>query len=44
MRQLAADNPILVGLLFTAVIVALLYWFFGTELGSGIRATAPTPT
>ena len=42
-RQLAADNPILVGLLFTAAIVALLYWFFGTELGSGIRATGANP-
>lgn len=26
-------------LLFCAVIIAILYWFFGTELGSGIRAT-----
>ena len=38
------ENPILVTLLFTAVLIALLYWSFGTELGSGIRPPAPTPT
>ena len=30
---------LLVGLLFTALVVVVLYWFFGTELGSCIRAT-----
>ncbi len=29
----------LVGLLFVAAIIGLLYWFFGTELGCAIRAT-----
>ncbi len=38
-KHLSLENPILVTLLFTAVLIALLYWFFGTELGSGIRAT-----
>ena len=28
-----------VALLFVAAIIALLYWFFGTELGCAIRAT-----
>ena len=42
-RSLSLDNPILVALIFTAVIIALLYWFFGTELGSGIRATGANP-
>lgn len=28
-----------VGIIFVAVIVTLMYWFFGTELGSAIRAT-----
>lgn len=28
-----------VGLVFAAVIIGILYWFFGTELGCGIRAT-----
>jgi putative ABC transport system permease protein len=29
----------LVALLFVAAIIALLYWFFGTELGCAVRAT-----
>jgi len=32
-------SPIIVVSLFVLVIVAILYWFFGTELGSSIRAT-----
>ena len=32
-------HPILVVGLFTAAVIAVLYWFFGTELGSSIRAT-----
>jgi putative ABC transport system permease protein len=32
-------SVILVGILFAIAVVALLYWFFGTELGSAIRAT-----
>ena len=33
------NKSIIVGLIVTAVIVAVLYWFFGTELGHSIRAT-----
>lgn len=32
-------HPIFVVGLFTIVIIAILYWFFGTELGSSLRAT-----
>ena len=32
-RSLAANNPILVLLIFCAVLIGVLYWFFGTELG-----------
>lgn len=32
-------NPNVVITVFVVVIIALLYWFFGTELGCGIRAT-----
>ena len=32
-------NSIVVIILFILVIIAVLYWFFGTELGSSIRAT-----
>ncbi len=30
-------------MLLTAVVIALLYWFFGTELGCAIRATGANP-
>ncbi len=33
------QHPIFVVSLFTAAIIVLLYWFFGTELGCAIRAT-----
>ena len=31
------------GLLLAAVLIALLYWYFGTEQGSAIRATGSNP-
>ena len=34
-----ANKSIIVGLIITAIIIAILYWFFGTELGHSIRAT-----
>lgn len=34
---------ILTGLLIAAVIVAALYWYFGTEEGSALRATGSNP-
>ena len=36
-------HPILVVGLFTAAIIAALYWFFGTELGASLRATGANP-
>ena len=33
------EHPIFVAGVFTAVIIGILYWFFGTELGASIRAT-----
>ncbi|MBQ8111202.1 MAG: ABC transporter permease [Clostridia bacterium] len=38
-RQLGFDNPIFVTLIALAVLIALLYWFFGRELGCALRAT-----
>ena len=29
----------IVGIIFVAALIAVLYWFFGTEIGSAIRAT-----
>lgn len=39
------DNwkAILVSIAFAVVIIALLYWFFGTELGHSLRATGCSP-
>ena len=34
---------ILEGVIFAAIIIALLYWYFGTEQGSAIRATGTNP-
>ena len=42
-RSLSLDNPILVVALFIIAIIALLYWFFGTELGASLRATGSNP-
>lgn len=38
-RDIALNNPIFVLVIFIAIIIAILYMFFGTELGSAIRAT-----
>ena len=37
------QHPIFVVGLFTIAIIAALYWFFGTELGSSLRATGSNP-
>lgn len=36
-------NTIFVVVIFTIIIIAVLYWFFQTELGSSIRATGGNP-
>lgn len=38
-RELSLKNPLPILLLFTFAVIALLYWFFGTERGCAIRAT-----
>lgn len=38
-RETALNNPLLTLVIFCAVLVAVLYWFFGTELGCSLRAT-----
>ena len=38
-RALALNNPIIVLLIFCALLIGVLYWFFGTELGCALRAT-----
>ena len=36
-------NAIAVGAIFVVVIIAVMYWFFGTELGHSLRATGCNP-
>ena len=38
-RDLSLENPIPLVILILAVVVGILYWFFGTEYGSALRAT-----
>lgn len=38
-RAMTLDNPLPLLLVLTAAVIWVLYWFFGTEKGSAIRAT-----
>ena len=42
-RDLTLKNPLPLLLIFLAVVIALLYWFFGTERGCALRATGANP-
>ena len=42
-RELGLNNPIILLVIVVAVIVAALYLFFGTEIGSALRATGCNP-
>ena len=44
-KYLPTNNltTLLIGLVFVVGVVLVLYWFFGTELGSSIRATGNNP-
>lgn len=42
-RDTTLENPLPLLLLFTVVLIAILYWFFGTERGCSIRATGANP-
>lgn len=42
-KEFALHNPMLMVILLTAALIAVLYWFFGTELGCSIRATGSNP-
>ena len=42
-KKVTIENPIFVAVVFTIVVIALLYWYFGTEQGSAIRATGANP-
>ena len=38
-RELSLQNPIVITFLVLVALIAVLYWFFGTELGCSLRAT-----
>ena len=38
-KVISVQNPIFVVGVFVIVLIAILYWFFGTELGCALRAT-----
>lgn len=38
-RDLSLSNPLPLLILFSVILIAVLYWFFGTEKGASIRAT-----
>ena len=42
-RTLALNNPIVLLLALVLIVIGGLYWFFGTELGSSLRATGANP-
>ncbi len=43
-RALTLDNPLPLLLIAVAVVIGLLYWFFGTERGCSVRATGANPS
>ena len=38
-RDLSVQNPIFITLIIIAVLIAVLYWFFGREVGAALRST-----
>lgn len=42
-RELTMSNPLPLLVVFTALVIAVLYWFFGTEKGCSLRATGNNP-
>ena len=38
-KQLSMQNPIIITIIVIALLIAVLYWFFGTEFGCALRAT-----
>ena len=43
-REVSFRNPLLLLVVLTAAVIAVLYWFFGTELGCSLRATGANPS
>ncbi|NLJ64921.1 MAG: ABC transporter permease [Christensenellaceae bacterium] len=42
-RETSLRNPLYFLVIFTVLVIGLLYWYFGTESGSALRATGANP-
>ena len=42
-KDLTFKNPIFVVAVVVALVIGILYWFFGTEIGCSLRATGANP-
>ena len=42
-QEISLRNPLLPVVIMLLVLIAVLYWFFGTEYGSALRATGANP-
>ena len=38
-RELGLNNPLILLIIVVALVIGILYWFFGTEMGCSLRAT-----
>ena len=38
-REVSLENPLILLAIIVAAVIGILYWFFGSELGSALRAT-----
>lgn len=42
-QDMVLGNPLIMVTIIVVVLIAILYWFFGTELGCSIRSTGANP-
>ena len=42
-REFSLENPMLLAAVALVILIGILYWFFGTEYGSALRATGANP-
>ena len=42
-QEISLRNPLIPVVIMLLVLIAVLYWFFGTEYGSALRATGANP-
>ena len=42
-RNLSINNPIIILIIMIVLLIGVLYWYFGTEMGSCLRATGANP-